>query len=140
MSTIPKLDEIQLRQKYDSGDRIIIRTSEDLSFGRMESLKRSISKSFNEPLRVLTVNCLRMEINLKRGSYVENLAGVSDFQNKSPVPGTINVSCGKIKLEPQDQVYVKIKWKSDVEKRETKARIRDWVGDIGVEVIYVEDD
>ncbi len=106
MKAKPLLSDIQTTKvKFNPGDRVLVRISEDLTRDKENKLKKSIVKFFGEDVRILFVNCLKTRLLRRRkNGMTERLADESYIKNQNKNLGVANLSCSKIDFDSGDQL------------------------------------
>ena len=134
----PKLSDIQTeRIKFNPGDRVIIRTVDDLALSQKISLKRSIQKFAGVDLRILIVNCFNARIRKITPDDEELLCGREHAQMPSNLPGTANISLKRIDFNSGDKLFVFFlngHLAYHGQKKQALDYLKRWAGD-GVEII-----
>ncbi len=131
----------------NSGDRILVRVSSELTSYQESNIKRSVSKFFNNEVRILIVNCIRSKLMKKsKEGKIERLADVSWIKSQSNNPGVANISCSVIEFNDGDQLIYTCKEVEDIQNpnnthlivNHLKCWLREWAGR-DVEIIIAKE-
>lgn len=125
------LKDIQLKTEFADGDRVIVRTSSNMTEDQVKRIERSLKKSTKAELRVLVVNCLQLHIVLFRpGQQPQPISAPRHAEMIPSAPGTANVNLAKIEFLPGDILGVVPKGLLNRPARELlRGGLARWAGD-----------
>lgn len=100
---VPLISDLELRRRFQSGDRIIARSAIDIPSDKQKAIARAISKSAGADVRLLFVNCARLivTLDLPDGGCIPlaNPSHVRDIQRGS----VVNMQCSAVYI-PDDSI------------------------------------
>lgn len=144
----PLISDIQTtRMKFNPGDRILIRTSVNLSQAQQDQLKKSITKFAGEDVRILIMNCLTSRLVVKReNGSIERLADESYGQFQPENKGIANISCSVINFDSKDQIIYMCREVTECKHpnnsllivKHLRSWLKQWVGN-DVEIIIAKE-
>ena len=128
VSTKPRLSDVEFEKKYESGDRILVRSSAFLNQSQARRIFQQINQALKVDLRIiiLPIPAVRATIDKADGSCQvmvgsEHLDLVKD--------GNLNVGAAKVDFDSGDKVTVVVRGNPGKKERDRfEENVRDWVG------------
>lgn len=121
--------------EFHPGDRVLVRTSTELSKEQHHKMSRAIKKFTGEDVRLLIVNCNQLKIILIRGETKIDLVVPEHAQHQDKNTAVANVGCSVIDMFANDQLVITPFWVlTRLQYLQIKKQMEEWVGD-DIEVV-----
>lgn len=133
----PLLSDLESRQKFEAGDRILARVCCELTKDQYLKLVRAVIKFAGADVRVLIINRMKMKLILKRGDSVQVLVNPAYDDGKLMELGVANLDCSKVEMKQGDELIALIpKGRPKSRQKAIRQWLREWSGkDIEVRVV-----
>lgn len=135
---LPTLSDIQLvKYSYVAGDRILAKTSCNITHAQNHRIERAVKKMAGEHVRVLVVNVNKVKLLKIRNRETEILAG-DKRRFQRPKVGKFLLDCSAIDFQKDDKLVALLPYKVDgIQRAAIISRLKEWTGP-DVEIIITK--